>query len=126
MKKRELKNAKSAKKGEKSARSADGEATGRRRFPSRLAGVLLVVVAVVFLVYSLISLIGIRSKIKELRQDLAEVTTEMANQERRNDEMAKIANRSGDELAEYMEQIAHDTLDLVYEGERIFIVVSGD
>ena len=107
-------------------RSTDGDAPARRRFPARLAGVLLAVVAVVFLVYSMVSLIGIRSKLRDLRTDLTQLTTDIANQDRKNQEMEKIANQSGEELYAYMEQIAHDRLDLVHEGEKIFIVVAGD
>ena len=74
----------------------------------------------------MVSLIGIRSKLRDLRTDLTQLTTDIANQDRKNQEMEKIANQSGEELYAYMEQIAHDRLDLVHEGEKIFIVVAGD
>lgn len=125
MTKRELKSERIAKKTEKAKNSADGDAAERRSIPARFAGVMLAVVAVVFLVYSMISLIGIRSKIRDLNADLGELRSEIANQERRNKEMEAIVNQSDDELTEYMERIAHDH-GLVYEGEKIFIVESGD
>ena len=124
MNKKWIKRPQGAKKTEDADRPAD--APGRRRIPARLAGILLAVVGVIFLIYSMVSLIGIRSKIQELRGDLSEITDDIANQERKNEEMLKIASQSGDELNDYMEQIAHDQLDLVREGEKIYIVVAGD
>ena len=121
MTKRDLKRERTSKKPDA---SADGDATESRSIPARFAGVLLIVAAVVFLVYSLISLINIRSKIGDLNADLGELRTSIANQERRNEELKAIVNRSGEELREYREQIAHDH-DLAYEGEKIYIG-SGD
>lgn len=126
MNKRDMRRGSTAEKTRKNDRNTDGDVVARRRFPAHLAGILLAVVAVVFLVYSMVSLIGIRTKLKGLRSDLADLTTEIANQERSNERMQAIANQSGDELNEYMEQLAHDRLDLVHEGEKIYIVVSGD
>ena len=125
MTKRDLKREKIAKKTEKKNQNTDGDAADRRKFPARIAGILVAVVAVVFLVWSMISLFGLHSKIRELSGEIGELNTAIANQERTNKKKQAIVNQSGDELAEYMEQIAHDH-DLVYEGEKVFIVESGD
>lgn len=125
MTKRDLKREKSAKKTQKTPSNADGDTTERSRIPARIARILFIVVAVVLLIFSVVKQIGNRSKIREQSEALNDLRASIANQERRNQELEAIVNQSGDELSEYMEQIAHDR-DLVYEGEKIYIVESGD
>lgn len=108
-------------------RSAAGESEGkRRRFPSRLAVVLIAVAAFAFLIYSVVSLVGIQSQINERRAELNEIKGEISVQEIKNEEMSKTYNLNDKERSEYIEQIARDDLDYVKEGERVFVNVSGD
>ena len=129
MSKRELKR-ESAEKTEKKPpmtdEAAEGERSNGRRLTSRLAFVLVIIVAAVFLVYSLVSLIGIRSQLRERRQELSDIQDQITVQEIKNDEMNKTANLSEDERSDYIEQIARDDLDYVKEGERVFVNVAGD
>lgn len=87
---------------------------------------LVAAVAVVFLVYSLVTLIGIRSQLRERRQELSEIQEKIVVQEIKNDEMNRTYSLSEEERSDYIEQIARDSLDYVKEGERIFVNVSGD
>ena len=103
-----------------------GEGKRGRRISSRLAFVLVAAVAVVFLVYSLVTLIGIRSQLRERRQELSEIQEKIVVQEIKNDEMNRTYSLSEEERSDYIEQIARDSLDYVKEGERIFVNVSGD
>ena len=79
-----------------------------------------------FLVYSLVTLIGIRSQLRERRQELSEIQEKIVVQEIKNDEMNRTYSLSEEERSDYIEQIARDSLDYVKEGERIFVNVSGD
>ena len=111
---------------EPKASGGDKESKGRRRFPSRLAFVLIAVIAFAFMIYSVVSLVGIQSQINERRAELEEIKDQITVQEIKNEEMAKTYNLSDKERSDYIEQIARDDLDYVKEGERVFVNVSGD
>lgn len=95
-------------------------------FPSRLGIVLLAVVALAFIVYSLISLSGIHSQIRERQGELDEIKEEITVQEIKNEAMSKTYNLTDSERSAYMERLARDELDYVKEGERVFVNVSGE
>ena len=101
------------------------EEEGNRR-PSRLITALITIAAVAFAVYAVVSLVSIHSQISELRQELAEIQSQITVQEIKNEEMSKINGLSEQERSEYIEQIARDELDYVKEGERVFVNVAGD
>lgn len=126
MNKREIKREKNAKKPAENDNIGEQDTKRGRRISSRLAFVLVAVVAVVFFIYSLVTLIGIRSQIRERREELGEIQDKIIVQEIKNDEMNRAYNLSDTEMSDYIEQIARDTLDYVKEGERIFVNVSGD
>ena len=120
---------KTSKRGTKPAADGDiGDSSENegRGLPRRLIFVLVGIVAVIFVVYSVISLIGLQSQINERRGQLEEIKSEIKVQEIKNDEMSKTYNLSDDERSEYIERIARDDLDYVKEGERVFVNVSGD
>ena len=96
------------------------------RISKRLISAIIAAAAVIFLIYSVISLIGLQSQISERRGQLDEIKNEIKVQEIKNDEMSKTYNLSDDERSEYIERIARDDLDYVKEGERVFVNVSGD
>lgn len=126
MNKREIKREKNAKKPAENDNIGEQDTKRGRRISSRLAFVLVAVVAVVFFIYSLVTLIGIRSQIRERREELGEIQDKIIVQEIKNDEMNRTYTLSDTEMSDYIEQIARDTLDYVKEGERIFVNVSGD
>ena len=92
----------------------------------RLIYTLIGLIAAAFVVYSVVSIAGLQSQIRERRQELEAIKDEITVQEIKNEEMSKTYNLSGDERSEYIERIARDDLDYVKEGERVFVNVSGD
>ena len=116
-----------AKKDTKAAKSGDKstESAGKRLF-SRPAMIVLALVAVAFMIYAMVSIIDIQSKIRERRRDLEEIKTKISIQEIKNEEMQKLYESTGTDFSALAEQIARDDLDYVKQGERIFVNVSGD
>ncbi len=103
------------------------EDSGERSiFSPRVAIALGAVVALVFIVYSLVSLSGIHSQIRERTEELDAIKDEITVQEIKNDSMSKTYNLTDSERSDYMERIARDELDFVKEGERVFVNVSGE
>lgn len=98
----------------------------QRRTRRRVTYILLYVAAFAFIIYAVISLIGINSQIRERRAELDEIKGEIKVQEIKNEEMNKMYNYTDDEFSDYVEQIARDDLDYVKSGERVFVNVSGD
>lgn len=121
-----FKREKKAKKPVKTEGNGEAESTRSRKISSRLAFVLVAVVAVAFLIYSLVSIADINSRRNELRQELNALTEEIRNEDLKIEEMKKTYNQSDEELSAYIEQKARDVLDYVKEGERIFEIVAGD
>lgn len=103
--------------------SADGE---NRRGLSRFAFILLTLAAFAFVIYSMVSLIGINAQIREKRAQLDEIREQILVQEIKNEEMSRTYNLSEEERSDYIEQIARDDLDYVKKGERVFVNISGD
>ena len=126
MNKKDLKRGRNAKKPAKTEQIGEAEGKGSRKISSRLAFVLIAVVAVAFLIYSLVSLANINSQRNELRQELNALTEDIRNEDLKIEEMRKTYNQSEEELSKYIEQKARDVLDYVKEGERIFEIVAGD
>lgn len=103
----------------------NNESEGRRAL-SRPAFVLLSVVAVAFLVYAVISLIGIHAQIRDRRQELDDLKSEITVQEIKNEDIKRLYDSTGSNFSALAEQIARDDLDYVKEGERVFVNISGD
>ena len=102
---------------------AEGEGRGRT---SRLIILLVAAAAFAFIIYSVVTIIGIRSQIRERRQELADIQGQITVQEIKNEEMDKTYRLSDEERSDYIEQIARDDLDYVKDGERVFVNVAGD
>ncbi len=108
-------------KEEKRADKSEG-----RGFLSRPAFVLLSLAVVAFLIYSMISIIGIQAQIRERRAELDELQEQITVQEIKNDEMQKLYDSTGSDFSALVEQIARDDLDYIREGERVFVNVTGE
>lgn len=100
--------------------------TEGRRFISRPVIIVLSLAAVAFLIYSLVSIIGIQSQIRERKAELDELNEKITVQEIKNDEMQKLYDSTGSDFSALAEQIARDDLDYIKEGERVFVNVTGD
>lgn len=87
---------------------------------------MLSLVAVAFLIYSMISIIGIQSQIRDRKAELDELKEKITVQEIKNEEMQKLYDSTGSDFSALAEQIARDDLDYLKEGERVFVNVSGD
>ena len=74
----------------------------------------------------MVSIIGIRSQIRERRAELEELKEQIAVQEIKNEEMQKLYDSTGSDFSALAEQIARDDLDYIKEGERVFVNVQGD
>ena len=117
-----------AKKETKAAKPEDknAESAGKKKLFSRPAMIVLALVAVAFMIYAMVSIIDIQSKIRERKHDLDDIKEKISIQEIKNEEMQKLYDSTGKDFSTLAEQIARDELDYVKEGERIFVNVSGD
>lgn len=87
---------------------------------------LISLAIVAFLIYSMVSIIGIQAQIRERKAELEELQEQITVQEIKNEEMQKLYDSTGSDFSALAEQIARDDLDYVKEGERVFVNVSGD
>ena len=87
---------------------------------------LLSLAAVAFLIYAMISIMGIQSQIRERKAQLEELQEQITVQEIKNEEIQKLYESTGSDFSALAEQIARDDLDYIKEGERVFVNVSGD
>ncbi|MBQ3265305.1 MAG: septum formation initiator family protein [Ruminococcus sp.] len=112
---------------QKARKGTEKEQSEGRRL-SRPAFVLIALVAVAFLIYSMISIINIKSQIRERKAELEELNEQITVQEIKNAEIQKLYDSTGtdSDFSTLAEQIARDDLDYVKEGERVFVNVAGD
>lgn len=110
----------------KAAEEIDRNESEGRSILSRPAFVLLSAAAAVFLIYAVISLIGINAQIRERRLELNELKDEITVQEIKNDEIKRLYDSTGSDFSTLAEQIARDDLDYVKEGERVFVNIAGE
>ena len=99
-----------------------------RRFLSRPVMVVIALVVVAFMIYSVISIIGIQSQIRERKAELDELKEQITVQEIKNEDIQKLYDSTGtaSDFSALAEQIARDDLDYIKEGERVFVNVAGD
>lgn len=90
--------------------------------------VVISLVAVAFLIYSMVSIIGIQSQIRERKAELDELKEQITVQEIKNEDIQRLYNSTGtdSDFSALAEQIARDDLDYIKEGERVFVNVAGD
>ena len=126
MSKKETKKPRTASK-RKRDNEKESQSEGRKIF-TRPVIVVISLVAVAFLVYSMISIIGIRSQIRERKAELEELKEQITVQEIKNEDIQKLYNSTGtdSDFSALAEQIARDDLDYIKEGERVFVNVAGD
>ena len=93
---------------------------------SRPVFIVIAIVAVAFLIYSMVSIIGIRSQIRERKAELDDLKEQITVQEIKNEEIQKLYDSTGSDFSALAEQIARDDLDYIKEGERVFVNVAGD
>ena len=103
------------------------EAQGEgRRFLSRPVLIVIALVAVAFLIYSMVSIIGIQAQIRERKAELDDLKEQITVQEIKNEDIQQLYNSTGSDFSALAEQIARDDLDYIKEGERVFVNVAGD
>ena len=88
--------------------------------------ILLYVAAFAFLVYASFTIISQSVDISQKRAKLDELKHEIEIVEIENDYLEEVKNYKGDDLSDYIENIAREDLDYVKNGERVFINISGD
>lgn len=88
--------------------------------------VLIAVAVVAFMVYAMVSIIGIQAQIRERRAELDGLKEQIKVQEIKNEDIQKLYDSTGSDFSALAEQIARDDLDYIKEGERVFVNVSGD
>ncbi len=88
--------------------------------------ILLCFVVLFFVVYAVVTLVGLYSEIGDKKNELQQINNKITIQEIKNTEMDKLYNSSDEEFSEYIEQIAREDLDYIKQGERVFVNVSGD
>lgn len=93
---------------------------------SRPVFIVIAIAAVAFLIYSMVSIIGIQSQIRERKAELDDLKDQITVQEIKNEEMQKLYDSTGSDFSALAEQIARDDLDYIKEGERVFVNVAGD
>ena len=126
MSKKETKKPRTASKRKRDSEK-DQQSEGRRIF-TRPVIVVISLVAVAFLIYSMVSIIGIRSQIRERKAELDDLKEQITVQEIKNEDIQKLYNSTGtdSDFSALAEQIARDDLDYIKEGERVFVNVAGD
>ena len=93
---------------------------------SRPVFIVIAIAAVAFLVYSMVSIIGIQSQIRDRKAELDDLKEQITVQEIKNEEIQKLYDSTGSDFSALAEQIARDDLDYIKEGERVFVNVAGD
>ncbi len=93
---------------------------------SRPVFIVIAIAAVAFLIYSMVSIIGIQSQIRERKAELDDLKDQITVQEIKNEEIQKLYDSTGSDFSALAEQIARDDLDYIKEGERVFVNVAGD
>lgn len=90
--------------------------------------VVIALVAVAFLIYSMVSIISIKSQIRERKAELDDLNEQITVQEIKNADIQKLYDSTGtdSDFSTLAEQIARDDLDYIKEGERVFVNVAGD
>ncbi len=96
----------------------------KKRRPLRYT--VLCAVFVVFLIYSVFSIASINKQIKEKESQYDAIQSEIRIQELKNSELEHVLNYSDEEYLEYVINKAHNDLDYVRQGERVFIISAGN
>ncbi len=81
---------------------------------------------IVFLICSVFSIASINKQISDKRQQYNAIQNQISIQELKNSELKHVLNYSDEEYLEYVISKAHNDLDYVRQGERVFINSAGN
>jgi cell division protein DivIC len=79
-----------------------------------------------FLVYASFTIVNQSIEVNSRREVLKQLNDELKIVEIKSENLKKVKNYKGKDLSDYIESIAREDLDFVKNGERIFIIESGD
>ena len=105
-------------------KTAEKQGEARLGLP-RPALALIAVGVLVFLIYSVVSIVGIQSDIRKRRADLDKLNDQIKVQEIKLDNVQKLYNSTNSDFSALAEQLARD-MGYIKEGERVFVIESGD
>ena len=87
---------------------------------------MLYIAGFAFLVYASYTIISQSVELNSKREELAGIKHEVEIVEIKNDSLKSAKDLKGDDLSDYIENIAREDLDYVKNGERVFVNISGD
>jgi cell division protein DivIC len=87
---------------------------------------VLAVAGFAFIIYASFTIINQSIEINSRREELKSINDQLKIVEIESNYLKKVKNYKGDDLSDYIENIAREDLDFVKNGERVFINVSGD
>ena len=76
--------------------------------------------------YFVFLLISQQNQINLKKRELNEINNNLVTQNSKNNEIKDFLNKTEENNAEYLENLARKSLDLVKKGERVFINISGN
>lgn len=88
--------------------------------------ILLYIAVAAFVVYASYTIINQSIEINDKKAQLKSINDQLEIVEINSEYLKEIKNYKGEELSEYMENIAREDLDYIKNGERVFVNVSGD
>lgn len=102
----------------------------RTRKAKKSKNFLLYILLVIVTLYVLYMIVDQQIKIRDAKNELAQVDEIIFTQEQKNAELKKVSDavKNNDEkaFAGYVERIAREELDYVKNGEVVFINIAGD
>lgn len=96
----------------------------KKRRPLRY--IVLCAVFVIFIFSAFFMISSNNKQIKSKTRELNAITNELQIQQMENSKVEIISNYSDEEYLEYVIQKAHNELDYVKQGERVFIITAGN
>ena len=102
-----------------------------------IRGIIISAAFVVFLIYSLITLLNLQVQVSEKTNELDKIEQKIAIQDDKNKEIKNVYgilskldestdSESYNEALNYIERIAREEYDYINKGERIFVNIAGD
>ncbi len=76
--------------------------------------------------YASFTIINQSIEINDKKDELKKIEDQLEIVEIQSDYLNQIKNYKGDDLSEYMENIAREDLDYIKNGERVFVNVAGN
>lgn len=81
---------------------------------------------IIFLICSVFTIASIKKQVREQGDRLDAINNQLSIQELKNSELKHVLNYSDEEYLEYVINKAHNDLDYVRQGERVFINSAGN